>query len=131
VSDDRQTTQEQARAEEIRAEVAVTDARRADEEVARQHDEVEEASKKEEKLAAKEREAAAKAERATAEAAAAREQAAPATRAQTLRTSAQAAIAGLPGVDRLPPGAQRPEVLVGAAFGGAFVLARVLKHFFD
>jgi hypothetical protein len=26
---------------------------------------------------------------------------------------------------------QRPEVLVGAAFGGAFIVARVLKRLFD
>jgi hypothetical protein len=36
-----------------------------------------------------------------------------------------------PGADRLPDAAQRPEVLVGAAFGGAFILARVLKRLFD
>jgi hypothetical protein len=33
--------------------------------------------------------------------------------------------------DRLPTAAQRPEVLVGAAFGGAFILARILKRIFD
>jgi hypothetical protein len=36
-----------------------------------------------------------------------------------------------PGPDRLPTAAQRPEVLVGAAFGGAFILARILKRIFD
>jgi hypothetical protein len=36
-----------------------------------------------------------------------------------------------PGADRLPDAAQRPEVLVGAAFGGAFILARLLKRLFD
>jgi hypothetical protein len=40
-------------------------------------------------------------------------------------------IAGLPGVDRLPAAAQRPEVLIGAAFGGAFIIARILKRIFD
>jgi hypothetical protein len=35
-----------------------------------------------------------------------------------------------PGADRLPEAAQRPEVLVGAAFGGAFVLARILRKLF-
>jgi hypothetical protein len=39
--------------------------------------------------------------------------------------------AGFPGADRLPTAAQRPEVLVGAAFGGAFILARILKRIFD
>jgi len=38
--------------------------------------------------------------------------------------------AAFPGADRLPEAAQRPEVLVGAAFGGAFVLARILKKLF-
>ena len=41
------------------------------------------------------------------------------------------ATAGLPGADRLPTAAQRPEVLIGAAFGGAFILARILKRVFD
>jgi hypothetical protein len=36
-----------------------------------------------------------------------------------------------PGADRLPDAAQRPEVLIGAAFGGAFILARILKRLFD
>jgi hypothetical protein len=39
--------------------------------------------------------------------------------------------AGFPGADRLPTAAQRPEVLAGAAFGGAFILARILKRIFD
>lgn len=38
---------------------------------------------------------------------------------------------GFPGADRLPTAAQRPEVLIGAAFGGAFILARILKRIFD
>jgi hypothetical protein len=39
--------------------------------------------------------------------------------------------AAFPGADRLPAAAQRPEVQVAAAFGGAFVIARVLKRLFD
>jgi hypothetical protein len=38
--------------------------------------------------------------------------------------------AGASVTDRLPDAAQRPEVIVGAAFGGAFVLARILKKLF-
>jgi hypothetical protein len=41
------------------------------------------------------------------------------------------AAGGFPGADRLPTAAQRPEVLAGAAFGGAFILARILKRIFD
>jgi hypothetical protein len=36
-----------------------------------------------------------------------------------------------PGADKLPEAAQRTEVLVGAAFAGSFVLARILKRIFD
>jgi len=45
--------------------------------------------------------------------------------------AAKDASAGFPGADRLPTAAQRPEVLAGAAFGGAFILARILKRIFD
>jgi hypothetical protein len=45
--------------------------------------------------------------------------------------AAKDASAGFPGADRLPAAAQRPEVLAGAAFGGAFILARILKRIFD
>ena len=41
------------------------------------------------------------------------------------------AVAGIPGADKLPTAAQRPEVLVGAAFAGAFIVARILKRIFD
>jgi hypothetical protein len=50
-------------------------------------------------------------------------------------TAAEGTVSGAgvasPVVDRLPTAAQRPEVLVGAAFGGAFILARILKRIFD
>jgi hypothetical protein len=36
-----------------------------------------------------------------------------------------------PGADKLPEAAQRTEVLVGAAFAGSFILARILKRVFD
>ena len=39
--------------------------------------------------------------------------------------------ASIPGLDKLPPAAQRPEVLVGAAFAGSFIVARILKRIFD
>jgi hypothetical protein len=46
-------------------------------------------------------------------------------------TSEGATSGGFPGIDRLPPAAQRPEVLVGAAFAGSFIIARILKRIFD
>jgi hypothetical protein len=36
-----------------------------------------------------------------------------------------------PGADKLPEAAQRPEVMVGAAFAGSFIVARILKRIFD
>jgi hypothetical protein len=36
-----------------------------------------------------------------------------------------------PGADKLPEAAQRPEVMIGAAFAGSFILARILKRIFD
>ena len=42
-----------------------------------------------------------------------------------------AATASFPGADKLPEAAQRTEVLVGAAFAGSFILARILKRIFD
>ena len=47
------------------------------------------------------------------------------------QTEPAAAVSGMPGVDKLPPAAQRPEVLVGAAFAGSFLVARILKRIFD
>jgi hypothetical protein len=45
--------------------------------------------------------------------------------------AARGSTAALPGLDKLPPAAQRTEVLVGVAFAGSFFLARVLKRIFD
>jgi hypothetical protein len=137
----------EARATEIRENVAMTDARRAEEEVARAHAEGERAAEREEDLSRKERRLREKAERVHAEADRMRAQADEATRAaaavsggsvvspgvgtRTEPDAAAAAYGGFPGADRLPTAAQRPEVLAGAAFGGAFILARILKRIFD
>jgi len=119
-----------AEAARVRAEVAATDERRAEEELARQREEIEKATKREHELAAKEREAELRAQQAAAEAERLRGQAGPPPAAPKPTAPADA-VAGLPFADRLPPPAQRPEVLIGAAFAGAFVLARVLKSIFD
>jgi hypothetical protein len=145
-SDDRQTTADTARStargEELREELAITDARRAEEEVAKQHEEVEAAQKEEEKLSRKERKAAERAEQAAAAAERAREKATVSgatvagpgvgSEPRSQAAAADGAAAAAPeGESRLPAAAQRPEVMAGAAFGGAFILARVLKRLFD
>ncbi len=151
----------EARATELQENLAMTDARRAEEDVAKAHEESESAAKEEEELSRKERRAREKAERVHAEAERARAQAdeaAAAARAtaearaststvsgakvaspgigthtdpDTAASAAGGTAGGFPGADRLPTVAQRPEVLAGAAFGGAFILARILKRIFD
>jgi hypothetical protein len=107
-----------------KTEVAATDERRAEEEVARQREEVEKAQKREEELAAKEREAEERAKRAMADVDKARQEAA--SRGERLR-------ARIPSVSAADAQslAERPEVQVGAAFAGAFIVAQVLKRIFD
>ena len=155
--DTQRTVEGEARGAEHRENLALTDARRAEEEVAKAEAEREAAEKKEEKLSRKEQRAQEKAERIHAEAdrmraqADAAAQAAEATRTSTMSGArvaspgvgaagdpAAAAAAGdgtaappFPGADKLPEAAQRTEVLVGAAFAGSFILARILKRVFD
>jgi hypothetical protein len=155
--DTQRTTESEARGAELRENVALTDARRAEEEVARAQEEKEAAAKEEEKLSRKEKRAREKAERVSAEADRARAEA-----EQTAAEAESAARAGsvsgariaspgvgtatdpdaqaaassgsattFPGSDRLPESAQRTEVLVGAAFVGSFLVARILKRIFD
>jgi hypothetical protein len=151
--DDTQTTAEsEARGAELRENLALTDARRAEEEVAKAHAEAEAAEKKEEKLSRKEQRLREKAARVHAEAERARAQAADAEKVREAGTvsgagvaspgvgatsdpNAQAAARG-PGANATatadaPAAAQRPEVLIGAAFVGSFVVARILKRIFD
>ncbi|HEX5620301.1 MAG TPA: hypothetical protein VFX51_17910 [Solirubrobacteraceae bacterium] len=152
--DDTQTTAEsEARGAELRENIALTDARRAEEEVAKAHAEAEAAEEKEEKLSRKEKRLREKAERVHAEAERARAQAAEADKAREAGTVSGAGVAS-PGVgatadpdaqaaargpgsttfvshDDSPPATQRPEVLIGGAFVGAFVVARILKRIFD
>jgi hypothetical protein len=150
-SDDRQTTADQARSTARGEELAITDARRAEEEVAKQHEEVEAAQQEEEKLSRKERKAAERAQEAAAAAERARAQASTkedttvsgATvagpgvgtgsdpRSQASAARGATAAGAFDGDSPLPAAAQRPEVMAGAAFGGAFILARVLKRLFD
>ena len=83
----------------------------------------------EEKLSKKERKAREKAEQAAAEAEQARKAA---EEAERLR--AQTAPATTPVPEEVPPAESamdRPEVMIGIAFAGAFIAARVLKRIFD
>jgi hypothetical protein len=143
--DTQATAESEVRGAELRENLALTDARRAEEEVAKAHEAAEKAHEQEEKLSRKEQELREKAERVHAEADAARAAAGPSSTVSgahvaspgvgtTSDPNAQAAAGSgpaFPGADRLPEAAQRTEVLVGAAFVGSFVLARVLKRIFD
>jgi predicted ribosome quality control (RQC) complex YloA/Tae2 family protein len=161
-------TRAEARAAELRAELAETDARRTEEQVTEAHDAVEDARRQEEELSRKEREQRERAEQVQAEARQAREQAEEAARARDATHGGDtgatdsvsggsvagpgvgagtdpkgAAAAGRASSESRPaaiaaetPGAQpavtdRPEVLLGGAFVGTFVLARILKRLFD
>ena len=135
----------EARGEELRENLALTDARRAEEETAKAQKEAEKAAEEAEKRAEEEQQERERAERVQDEAERARERADETVRDTGAATTASAttgarpaavaadgsAARGIPGLDRLPPAAQRPEALVGAAFGGAFIVARILKRIFD
>jgi hypothetical protein len=122
--DTQSTSESEVRGAELRENLALADARRAEEEVARAHAEAEAAAKTEEKLSRKEKRLREKAERVHAE-------------ADRMRAAADAtaAAAAAPRVETPPvtdtPATQRPEVLIGATFAGAFVAARILKRIFD
>jgi translation initiation factor IF-2 len=132
--EDRHTTAEHERSEargaELREELAITDARRAEEEVAKQHKAVEAAQREEEKLSRKQRRAAERAEQAAAEAERARREAAVAAPEPT-PPAAPGATGAAPEPDAPASPLERPEVQLGAAFAGAFLAARILKRFFD
>jgi hypothetical protein len=122
----------EARDAELRENLARTDARRTEEERAKAEQEAEDATKKAEKLKEKEQLELEKAERLHVAADRERAEAGAATEwVEPSATTPAQAVAGIPGVEKLPPAAQRPEVLVGAAFVGSFLVARILKRLFD
>lgn len=131
MSDEPDKATSEARGAELRENLALTDARRTEEERAKAEQTAEDATKEAEELSRKEQRERETAERLHAEAERERGQAAAAPAAEPTHTSPAAAVGGLPGVDKLPPSAQRPEVLVGAAFAGSFLIARILKRIFD
>ena len=131
MSEDPEKAASEARGAELRENVALTDARRTEEERAEAEKTAEQATQEAEKLSRKERKEREKAERLHAEAEKEREQAPPREPVTAEPTAPAAAVAGIPGADKLPIAAQRPEVLVGAAFAGSFLVARILKRIFD
>ena len=110
------TTPAEARGAELRENIALTDARRTEEERAKAEQEAKRATEKAEKLGEKEQRQYEKAQRLHEEADAARG-AAP---TPPPISRGVAAVSG-----------QRTEVLVGAAFVGSFLVARILKRIFD
>ena len=135
-SEDR--TRSMARGEELRENLADTDARRAEEEAAKAEKATADAAseqEKREKEAQRERDRARRIHEAADEARGRADEAVAGSPRPTSAAGAYAAGDGstssIPGLDKLPPAAQRPEVLVGATFAGAFVVARILKRIFD
>ena len=127
-----------ARGEELRENLADTDARRAEEEAAKAEQAAADAAKeqeKREKEAEQERERARRVHESADEARARADDdavaASPGRPAPGAYAAGGGATSSIPALDKLPPAAQRPEVLVGATFAGAFILARVLKRIFD
>jgi hypothetical protein len=110
------TTPAEARGAELRENIALTDARRTEEERAKAEQEAKKATEKAEKLEEQEKRQYEKAQRLHEQADAARA-AAPAPPPMSRSATA---VSG-----------QRTEVLVGAAFVGSFLVARILKRIFD
>jgi hypothetical protein len=131
MSEDPEKAASEARGAELRENIALTDARRTEEERAKAEQRAEQAAQEAEKLSRKERKERERAERLHVEAEKEREQAPRLEPHEPEHTPPAAAVAGFPGVDKLPPAAQRPEVLIGAAFAGSFLVARILKRLFD
>ena len=114
------TTDADARAAELREELAITDLRRAEEAEAKAEEAIAEAQRDESKKERKRREAEERTAAASAEAERARAQA-PRTAAPLRATPSSTVVEG----------PERPELLVGAAFAGAFLFARILKKIAD
>ena len=135
--DPNQTEAERERAEargaELRSELAATDARRAEEDTAKAEKALEEAAERKEKLSRKEQKAHEAAEQAARIAQREREEAELAERREREAAAARGETPKATGAFAAPPaeGAERPEILIGAAFAGAFVFAQVLKRLVD
>ena len=113
------TTEADARAAELREELAITDQRRAEEEEAKAEEAVAAAQKEESEKERKRHEAEERTAAASAEAERLRAEAAQTSEAP------RAAFAPAPAAVEGP---ERPELYVAAVFAGAFLFARILKR---
>ena len=120
MSEDPDKTAAEARGAELRENVALTDARRTEEERAKAEETAAQASRQAEKLEQQEARQREKAERLHA--------AAESERQETPDHLSTSRPKPTPPAESLT---QRPEVLAGAAFVGAFLVARILKRIFD
>jgi hypothetical protein len=120
----------EARGAELRSELAATDARRAEEDTAEAEREAKEAQERAEKLSRKEQKAREKAEQAQRIAQREREEAELAERREREASGRPATAAPGPAPAESVT-SERPEILVGAAFAGAFIFARILKRLVD
>jgi len=123
----------EARGAELRSELAATDARRAEEDTAKAEQEAKEAQERAEKLSRKEQKAREKAEEAQRIAQRERQEAETAERHERDATGPGTGPSSTAAYAASPPetGAERPEIMVGAAFAGAFLFARILKRLVD
>jgi hypothetical protein len=123
----------EARGAELRSELAATDARRAEEETAEAEQEAKKAQEHAEKLSRKEQQARERAEEAQRIAQREREEAETAERREREAAGLGTEPSSTAAYAAAPPqsGADRPEILVCAAFAGAFVFARILKRLVD
>jgi hypothetical protein len=112
---DRERAGAEARGDELREELAITDERRAEEAEAKAEQAVAAAAKEEEKKERERREAETRRKAAAAQAERARE------RAEPLQPPPG------PAHPTTVEGPERPELHVAAAFAGAFLFARILK----
>ena len=131
MSDDPDKAASEARGAELRENIALTDARRTEEERAKAEQRAKEAAEEAEKLERKEPSSSRRPSACTPRPRRSARRLPRAGRPLPEPTSPEAAVAGIPGVDKLPAAAQRPEVLVGVAFVGSFLVARILKRIFD
>jgi septal ring factor EnvC (AmiA/AmiB activator) len=123
---DAERERSEARGAELRSELAATNARRAEEETAEAEKDLEKATERKEERERKEKELREKAAQAERIAQREREEAEAAEAAAPARPGVAAFAAG--GVEA---GSERPEILVGAAFAGAFLFARIMKRLVD
>jgi hypothetical protein len=130
---DAERERSEARGAELRSELAATDARRAEEDTADAERALAKAAERKEKLSRKEQKAREKAEQAQKIAQREREEAELAERRER-EAAGRPALGPAPAAAPASEGsvaADRPEILVGAAFAGAFIFARILKRLVD